>query len=55
LDIYWSKPLSSEWINRPNAGYPYHGLSPVAYIAEHGWPGLYWVLRQAQAWAVGNY
>ena len=55
LDIYWSKPLSSEWINRPNAVYPYHGLSPVAYIAEHGWPGLYWVLRQAQAWAVGNY
>ena len=54
LDIYWSTPLSKEWISLPNGGEPYRGLSPVAYVAQHGWPGLYWVLRQAQAWAVGN-
>jgi hypothetical protein len=55
LDIYWSTPLSKEWISLPNAGDPYRGLSPVAYVAQHGWPGLYWVLRQVQAWALGNF
>jgi hypothetical protein len=38
----------------PNSGYPYLGLSPMAYVEEHGWPGLFWVLRQAQALAVGS-
>jgi hypothetical protein len=55
LDIHWSPSLSNEWISLPNTGEPYRGLSPVAYVAEHGWPGLYWVLRQVQAWAVGNF
>lgn len=55
LDLYWSLPLANEWIRLPNAGDPYQGLSPVAYIAKHGWPGLYYVLRQVQARAMGNY
>ena len=54
LDIYWSTPLANEWVSRSNTGYPYQGLSPVAYVAEHGWPGLYYILRQVQARAVGN-
>ncbi len=55
LDICWSVPLANEWIRLPNTGYPYKGLSPIVYVAEHGWPGLYRVLRQVQAWAVGNF
>ena len=55
LDIYWSSPLANEWIGLPNTGNPYWGLSPVSYIAEHDWPGLYYVLRQSQARAVGHY
>ncbi|MGD0939575.1 MAG: hypothetical protein ABR905_07660 [Terracidiphilus sp.] len=55
LDICYSTPLSNEWISLPNGGEPYRGLSPVAYVVQHGWPGLYWVLRQVQAWAVGNH
>ena len=55
LDIYCSSPLSEKWMSLPNKGVPYCGLSPVEYIEKHGWPGLYWVLRQAQAWAVGNH
>ena len=55
LDLYWSIPIANEWISLPNTGDPYLGLSPVAYIAEHGWPGLYYVLRQVQARAIGNY
>jgi len=54
LDICWSTPLANEWIILPNAGDPYQGLSPVDYVAEHGWPGLYYILRQVQARAVGN-
>ena len=54
LDIVFSPSLSSEWMTLPNSGYPYSGLSPVAYVAEHGWPGLFWVLRQSQGRAVGN-
>jgi len=54
LDIGWSAPLANEWISLPNTGVPYQGLSPVAYVAEHGWPGLYYILRQVQARAVGN-
>lgn len=55
LDIYWSESIAKEWIILPNRGDPYKGLSPVAYIAEHGWPGLFWVLCQVQAGAVGNF
>jgi hypothetical protein len=55
LDISWGTPLANKWIRLPNAGDPYQGLSPVAYVAEHGWPGLYYILRQVQARAVGNY
>lgn len=54
LDIASSSSLSTEWMTLPNSGYPYLGLSPVGYVGEHGWPGLFWVLRQSQAWAVGN-
>lgn len=54
LDICWSEVIAKEWIRLPNRGEPYKGLSPAAYIAEHGWPGLYWVLCQVQACAVGN-
>lgn len=54
LDITFSSSLSNEWMTLPNSGYPYLGLSPVAYVGEHGWPGLFWVLRQSQARAVGN-
>jgi hypothetical protein len=55
LDVCWSTQLANEWISLPNTGDPYQGLSPVAYVAEHGWPGLYYILRQVQARAVGNY
>jgi hypothetical protein len=54
LDICWSTSLANEWISLPNTGDPYQGLSPVAYVAEHGWSGLYYILRQVQARAVGN-
>jgi hypothetical protein len=54
LDIYWSAPLCNKWIALPNKGNLYGGLSPLDYIAEHGWPGLFWVLCDVQARAVGN-
>lgn len=54
LDVTFSPALANEWMTLPNSGYPYLGLSPVAYVGEHGWPGLFWVLRQCQARAVGN-
>jgi hypothetical protein len=54
LDICFSPSLSMRWMTLPNSGYPYLGLSPVAYVGERGWPGLFWVLRQVQAHAVGN-
>lgn len=54
LDITFSSSLSEEWMTLPNSGYPYLGLSPVAYVSEHGWPGLFWVLRQVQGHAVGK-
>lgn len=54
LDITFSSSLSNEWMTLPNSGYPYLGLSPAAYVSEHGWPGLFWVLRQVQGHAVGN-
>jgi hypothetical protein len=37
-----------------NTGSLCQGASPVEYIAQHGWPGLYLVLCEMQAWAVGN-
>jgi hypothetical protein len=55
LDIIWSESLAKRWISLPNRGEPYNGLSPVAYAIEHGWPGLYWILCQVQALAVGNF
>lgn len=54
LDIVFSSPFSSSWMTSPNSGYPYSGLSPVAYVGKHGWPGLFFVLRQTQGHAVGN-
>jgi hypothetical protein len=54
LDISFSTSLSTAWMTLPNSGYPYLGLSPVEYVGEHGWPGLFWVLRQCQGRAVGN-
>jgi hypothetical protein len=54
LDITFPSSLSNAWMTVPNSGYPYLGLSPVAYVVEHGWPGLFWVLRQSQDAAIGN-
>lgn len=54
LDIYFPPSISAVWMTLPNEGYPYCGSSPVRYIGEHGWPGLFWVLRQTQGYAVGN-
>lgn len=54
LDITFPPSLSTAWMTVPNTGYPYSGLSPVAYAIEHGWPGLFWVLRQYQGADVGN-
>ncbi len=55
LDICWSAPLANQWITRPNDGQPYLGLSPVNYVAQYGWPGLFWVLCRVQVWADGNW
>jgi len=54
LDICCQAPLSNQWMSLRNNGEPFQGLSPVEYVSQHGWPGLYLVLRTAQAWAVGN-
>ena len=54
LDLCWSPSLSSQWMKLPNSGNPYNGTSPLEYVKGHGWPGLFWILRQVQAWAVGN-
>lgn len=53
LDIAFPSSLSSQWMTSPNSGYPYLGLSPVAYVGKHGWPGLFFVLRQTQGHALG--
>ncbi|MGA9673589.1 MAG: hypothetical protein WBQ94_30640 [Terracidiphilus sp.] len=55
LDLCWSPSLSREWMKLPNGGDPYNGASPLEYVKGHGWPGLFWILRQVQAWAVGNF
>lgn len=54
LDLCWSPSLSRQWMKLPNSGNPYNGTSPLEYVKGHGWPGLFWILRQVQAWAVGN-
>ena len=54
LDISWSPSLASQWMSLPNRGELFKGISPVDYIQKHHWPGLYTVLCQVQAWAVGN-
>lgn len=54
LDICWSAPLCNEWISLPNGEPLCGGKSPLAYITEHGWPALFWVLCEVQARAVGN-
>ena len=55
LDLCWSPSLSSQWMKLPNGGDPYNGTSPLEYVKGHGWPGLFWILRQVQAWDVGNF
>jgi hypothetical protein len=55
LDLCWSPSLSTQWMKLPNGGEPYNGTSPLEYVKGHGWPGLFRVLRQVQAWAVGNF
>lgn len=55
LDLCWSPSLSRQWMKLPNSGDTYNGTSPLEYVKGHGWPGLFWVLRQVQAWAVGNF
>jgi hypothetical protein len=54
FDIAFSSSLSNKWITFPNSGYPYLGVSPVAYVSEHGKTGVIWMLGQVQAGAVGN-
>ncbi|SRR6266702_5247730 len=55
LDLCWSPSLSRQWMKLPNDGDPYNGTSPLEYVKGHRWPGLFWILRQVQAWAVGNF
>ena len=55
LDLCWSPSLSRQWMKLPNSRDPYNGTSPLEYVKGHGWPALFWVLRQVQAWAVGNF
>jgi hypothetical protein len=55
LDLCWSPSLSRQWMKLPNSRDPYNGTSPLEYVKGHGWPGLFWILRQVQAWAVGNF
>ncbi len=54
LDITFPPSFANEWMKLPISSYPFLGRSPVAYVAEHGWPGPFWVLRQCQARALGN-
>jgi uncharacterized protein (DUF2384 family) len=54
LDIYFSPQLANRWMSLPNNGNLFDGATPSDYVAQHGWPGLYLVLSQVQAWAVGN-
>jgi hypothetical protein len=54
LDIYFTEKLANQWMRLKNTGSLSQGVSPVEYIAQHGWPGSYLVLCQMQAWAVGN-
>lgn len=55
LDLSMSPSLSRQWMKLPNGGDPYNRTSPLVYVKGHGWPGLFWILRQVQAWAVGNF
>ncbi len=52
-DHYWSAPLEDRCIKLPNKGYSYQ-LSPLAYVTQHGWPALCWVLCHLQAHAVNQ-
>ena len=54
LDICLSEELANEWMRLKNTGSLCQGVSPVEFIAQHGWPGLYLVLCEMQARAVGN-
>ncbi len=55
LDICWSAPLANQWMTRPNDGQTLSGTVSVEICAQHGWPGLFSVLCQVPAWAVGNW
>ena len=55
LDLCWSSSLSRQWMKLPNGRNPYNGTSPLEYVKDRGWPGLFWILRQVQAWAVRNF
>lgn len=55
LDLCWPPSLSRQWMKLPNGGDPYNGTSPLQYVKGHGWPGLFWILRQVQAWSAGNF
>ncbi len=46
LDLCWSPSQSRQWMKLPNGGHPYNGTSPLEYVKSHGWPGLFWILRQ---------
>ena len=54
IDICHSEELANEWMRLKNRGGLCQGVSPVEYIAQHGWPGLYLVLCVMQARALGN-
>ena len=55
LDLCWSPTLSRQWMKLPNGGDPYNGASPLEYCKGPRLAGLFWILRQVQVSAVGNF
>lgn len=41
LDIYFTEKLADQWKSLKNIGSLCQGASPVEYVVQDGWPGLY--------------
>lgn len=54
LCLCFTSELANRWMSLPNNGKLFNGQSPLEYVGEHGWPGLYMILRLLHAWAAGN-
>jgi hypothetical protein len=54
LDLCFAPEVANQWMDLPNIGRLFNGQSPVEYVAQHGWPGLYLILCLVHAWATGN-